>query len=218
MSFSPDSCLTSIFFTVLSFLTPEVLIIGDSAVGKSCLLLQFSDQTFSDNYVSTIGVDFKIRTIDIDGKQVKLQIWDTAGQERFQSITANYYHGSHAIAIVYDVTNRASFDNLRKWVSDVERLANPQVCKLIVGNKADLEDKREVRREEGQAFADNLGVPFLETSAKTSYNVRTMFVELCQAISRRMDKRPDWHGGNWQDDYIRPGTSVTQGGIVDKCC
>jgi Ras-related protein Rab-1A len=167
----------------------KVLIIGDSAVGKSCLLLQFSDQTFSDHYVSTIGVDFKIRTMDVAGKQVKLQIWDTAGQERFQTITANYYHGSHAIAIVYDITNRASFENLRRWMADVDRLANPQVCKIVIGNKADQEDKRQVRRDEGQTIADNLGVPFLETSAKTSYNVREMFHQMCLAISQRQGQR-----------------------------
>ena len=150
----------------------KVLIIGDSSVGKSCLLLQFSDQTFSDNYVSTIGVDFKIRTIDVNGRQIKLQIWDTAGQERFQSITANYYHGSHAIAIVYDITSRQSFENVRKWITEVDRLANPQVCKLLVGNKADLQDKREVSKEDGQSLADGLGIPFMETSAKTAYNVK----------------------------------------------
>jgi Ras-related protein Rab-1A len=123
--------------------------------------------------------------MEVNGKQVKLQIWDTAGQERFQSITSNYYHGSHAIAIVYDITSRQSFDNLRRWVVDVDRLGNPQVCKIVIGNKADLEDKRAVRRDEGQALADNLGVPFLETSAKTSYNVREMFNQMCLAVSQR---------------------------------
>ncbi|KAK8899975.1 hypothetical protein M9Y10_002298 [Tritrichomonas musculus] len=166
----------------------KVLIIGDSSVGKSCLLLQFSDQTFSDNYVSTIGVDFKIRTIDVNGRQIKLQIWDTAGQERFQSITANYYHGSHAIAIVYDITSRQSFENVRKWITEVDRLANPQVCKLLVGNKADLQDKREVSKEDGQSLADGLGIPFMETSAKTAYNVKDMFMSMCLAIQNRQGR------------------------------
>jgi Ras-related protein Rab-1A len=146
--------------------------------------------------VSTIGVDFKIRTMEVNGKQVKLQIWDTAGQERFQSITANYYHGSHAIAIVYDITNRQSFENLRRWVADVDRLGSPQVCRIVIGNKADLEDKRQVRRDEGQAFADNLGVPFLETSAKTSFNVREMFHKMCLAIAQRQGARLGGRGGS----------------------
>jgi Ras-related protein Rab-1A len=137
--------------------------------------------------------------MEVDGKQVKLQIWDTAGQERFQSITANYYHGSHAIALVYDITSRQSFDNLRKWIADVERLATPQACRIIIGNKADLEEKRQVKRSEGQAFADDLGVPFLETSAKTSFNVREMFKEMCLAINRRHGRPlagPE-SGNNW---------------------
>ncbi|OHT15521.1 Ras-related protein RABD1 [Tritrichomonas foetus] len=188
------------FIVCFFFLTSEVLIIGDSAVGKSCLLIQFADQTFSDNYVSTIGVDFKIRTIESGGRQVKLQIWDTAGQERFQSITANYYHGSHAIAVVYDITNRQSFENVRKWLTEVDKLANPLVCKLIVGNKADLEDKRVVSRSEGQNLADGFGIPFIETSAKTAYNVKDMFNQMCLAISSRQGnnrpnnttKIPDW--------------------------
>jgi Ras-related protein Rab-1A len=192
-------------------LIPEVLIIGDSAVGKSCLLLQFSDQTFSDNYVSTIGVDFKIRTLEVNGKQVKLQIWDTAGQERFQSITANYYHGSHAIAIVYDVTNRQSFENLRRWLADVDRLSNPKVCRLVIGNKVDLEDKRTVRRDEGQAFADNLGVPFMETSAKTSFNVREMFASMCLAVMKR--RQPELMSGGG----VTPPPNVRRRPITRLC-
>ena len=192
-----------------------MLIIGDSAVGKSCLLLQFSDQTFSDNYVSTIGVDFKIRTMEVNGRQVKLQIWDTAGQERFQSITANYYHGSHAIAIVYDITDRKSFENLRKWINDVDRLANPQVCKLVVGNKADLEEKRQVSREEGRAFADNLGVPFLETSAKTAMNVNQMFLQMCTAIANRQGTRPPQINES-NGSTFRRGLQI--GGRNRNCC
>ena len=177
----------SIRSTVSSFLTPEVLIIGDSAVGKSCLLIQFADQTFSENYVSTIGVDFKIRTMELDGRSIKLQIWDTAGQERFHSITSNYYNGSHAIAVVYDITNRQTFENVRKWMKDVTDLASPNVVKLLVGNKTDLEDKRVVCREEGEMLASSLGIPFIETSAKNASNVQEMFTEMCRAIARRQD-------------------------------
>jgi Ras-related protein Rab-1A len=127
--------------------------------------------------------------MEVNGKTVKLQIWDTAGQERFQSITSNYYHGSHAIAIVYDITNRQSFENLRRWIADVDRLGNPQVCKIVIGNKADMEDKRAVRADEGLALANNLGVPFLETSAKTALNVREMFDQMCQAINQRQGSK-----------------------------
>ncbi|OHT00329.1 GTP-binding protein ypt1 [Tritrichomonas foetus] len=166
------------------------MIIGDSCVGKSCLLIQFADQTFSENYVSTIGVDFKIRTLEIDSRSIKLQIWDTAGQERFHSITSNYYNGSHAIAIVYDVTNRESFDNVSKWISDVNNLANEHVCKMLIGNKVDLEEKRVVSFEEGQKMADSLGIPFLETSAKSTKNVNEMFTQMCYAIAKRQESIP----------------------------
>lgn len=153
-------------------------------------MIQFADQVFSSNYVSTIGVDFKIRTIEIGGRSIKLQIWDTAGQERFRSITSNYYNGSHAIAIVYDITNRETFENVNKWIADVNNLANPNVCKLLVGNKADLEDMRAVSYEEGQKMADSLGIPFLETSAKSTLNVNKMFIQMCNAIAQRQASLP----------------------------
>jgi Ras-related protein Rab-1A len=146
--------------------------------------------------VPTIGVDFKIRAMAVGGRQVKLQIWDTAGQERFQAIASNYYRGSHAIAVVYDVTDRASFDALRRWLADVERLAGPAVCKMIVANKCDLADRRVVAPEEGRAFADNVGVPYVEASAKTGQNVAQVFAEMCAAIAERQAPRgPQGPGG-----------------------
>lgn len=149
----------------------------------------------------------------MNGKQVKLQIWDTAGQERFQSITANYYHGSHAIAIVYDITNRKSFENIGKWLSEVDRLANPQVCKFIIGNKVDIEDKRVVSYEEGKAVADKLGVPFLETSAKTALNVQKMFIQMSSAIYERQ-------GNQMRNDNFGYGEphNLTGNKISNDCC
>ncbi|KAH0786694.1 GTP-binding protein ypt1 [Histomonas meleagridis] len=149
--------------------------------------MQFSDGTFSESYISTIGVDFKIRSATVNGKQVKLQIWDTAGQERFHSITSNYYHGAHGVAVVYDITNRESFEHTKKWVDEVEKIGSLKICKVIVGNKVDIGDKREVSEQEGKDFAETLGVPFIETSAKTSFNVREMFNNLCIAIDDRND-------------------------------
>ena len=194
----------------------KILIIGDSAVGKSSLLIQFSDQTFSDNYVSTIGVDFKIRSVTVENELIKLQIWDTAGQERFQSITANYYHGSQAIALVYDVTDRNSFDHLRKWISDVDRLAQKGVCKLIIGNKVDLADKRAVSREEGQAFADSIGAPFLETSAKTAQNVQEMFISMAKAIYIKQGRPKKAEHGGIDPWSLKPGQNI-QGNQACNC-
>ncbi|KAJ1619060.1 P-loop containing nucleoside triphosphate hydrolase protein [Pavlovales sp. CCMP2436] len=115
-----------------------LVLIGDSGVGKSCLLLRFADDTWMDSYISTIGVDFKIRTIELDGKTIKLQIWDTAGQERFRTISSTYYRGAHGIIVVYDVTNGHSFGSVTEWLAEINKYARENVSKLLVGNKSDL--------------------------------------------------------------------------------
>mmetsp|Transcript_43316 Transcript_43316/g.60163 ORF Transcript_43316/g.60163 Transcript_43316/m.60163 type:complete len:203 (+) Transcript_43316:176-784(+) len=165
----------------------KLLIIGDSGVGKSCLLLRFSDNIFTDNFISTIGVDFKISTIDVDGNKVKLQIWDTAGQERFRTITSSYYRGAHGIIVVYDVTVKKTFDNITKWLKEIETFAGQNVQKLLVGNKCDLEDQRVITAEEGQALANELGIPFVETSAKSRSNVTTAFETMARNIKYAKD-------------------------------
>lgn len=121
-----------------------MLLIGDSGVGKSCLLLRFADDTYTESYISTIGVDFKIRTIDLDGKTIKLQIWDTAGQERFRTITSSYYRGAHGIIVVYDCTDQETFNNVKQWLEEIDRYACDNVNKLLVGNKCDLHTKKVV--------------------------------------------------------------------------
>uniref|UniRef100_A0A452XJS9 GTP-binding protein n=1 Tax=Aegilops tauschii subsp. strangulata TaxID=200361 RepID=A0A452XJS9_AEGTS len=139
----------------------KLLLIGDSSVGKSCLLLRFADDAYVDTYISTIGVDFKIRTVELDGKSVKLQIWDTAGQERFRTITSSYYRGAHGIIIVYDVTDRESFNNVKQWLSEIDRYASDSVCKLLVGNKCDLVDSKVVDTEEAKFILDKLTCSFI---------------------------------------------------------
>ncbi|KAJ4757505.1 Ras-related protein Rab-1A [Rhynchospora pubera] len=168
----------------------KLLLIGDSSVGKSCLLLRFADDSYVDSYISTIGVDFKIRTVDLDGKTVKLQIWDTAGQERFRTITSSYYRGAHGIIIVYDVTEMESYNNVKQWLNEIDRYASDNVCKLLVGNKCDLVDSKVVATETAQAFADSLGIPFLETSAKESINVEKAFLTMSAEIKRRVASQP----------------------------
>uniref|UniRef100_A0A452XJJ5 Uncharacterized protein n=1 Tax=Aegilops tauschii subsp. strangulata TaxID=200361 RepID=A0A452XJJ5_AEGTS len=163
----------------------KLLLIGDSSVGKSCLLLRFADDAYVDTYISTIGVDFKIRTVELDGKSVKLQIWDTAGQERFRTITSSYYRGAHGIIIVYDVTDRESFNNVKQWLSEIDRYASDSVCKLLVGNKCDLVDSKVVDTEEAKAFAESLGMNFLETSAKEAINVETAFLTMSSEIKNK---------------------------------
>ena len=141
----------------------KIITIGNAGVGKSCLLLRFSDNTFTENYYSTIGVDFKIKTITLENsKTVKLQIYDTAGQERFHTITSSYYHSADGIAIVYDITNRDSFDSVNMWNSDVEKLAKKEACKLLIGNKCDMSHIRQITTEQGVDLSNALGMPFIE--------------------------------------------------------
>jgi len=166
----------------------KLLIIGDSGVGKSCLLLRFSDDIFTDSFISTIGVDFKIRTIEIGGSKIKLQIWDTAGQERFRTITSSYYRGAHGIIVVYDVTEQKSFNNITKWLKEIDTFAGPAVQKLLVGNKCDLEPDRAVTTEQGKELATKLNIPFVETSAKDSINVEQAFIKMAEDIKTKGKK------------------------------
>jgi len=164
----------------------KILLIGDSGVGKSCLLLRFADDSWTETHISTIGVDFKIKTLSIEGKTVKLQIWDTAGQERFRTITSSYYRGAQGIILVYDVTDKESFNNVKQWMGEIDRYACENVNKLLVGNKSDLADQRAVDNNTAKEFADSYGIPFIETSAKTAQNVEACFVQMATAIKNRM--------------------------------
>jgi len=174
----------------------KLVLIGDSGVGKSCLLLRFADDNFTDSYISTIGVDFRFRTVTIDKKTVKLQIWDTAGQERFRTITSAYYRGADGIIMVYDVTSPESFDHVEEWLSEVDRYANENTAKLLVGNKADLIEEKQVSEETAQRFADKLGISFLETSAKTATNVDAAFLTMAKELIKNREKTPGPAPGN----------------------
>lgn len=165
----------------------KILLIGDSGVGKSCLLLRFADDTFTDSYISTIGVDFKIRTLELDDKIVKLQIWDTAGQERFRTITSSYYRGAHGIMMVYDITDKISFNNIKHWMSEVERYSSKNAKTILIGNKSDIISKRQVEFEIAEQFAKEQEIPFLETSAKKADNVDEAFTQMARCIRKCMD-------------------------------
>ncbi|CAL4076860.1 unnamed protein product [Meganyctiphanes norvegica] len=166
----------------------KILLIGDSAVGKSSLMLRFTDNTYlhSDSYICTIGVDFKIKTVNLDGKIVKFQIWDTAGHERFRTITANYYRGAHGILVVYDSTDHRTFENVKMWLQEIDRYASENVEKLLVGNKSDLIDKRVVDFEVAKKYSDSLNIPIIETSAKNAVNVEQAFITMASNIKKRV--------------------------------
>ena len=169
-----------------------------AGVGKSCLLLQFTDKRFQHVHDLTIGVEFGSRMVSIDDKQIKLQIWDTAGQESFRSITRSYYRGAAGALLVYDVTRRDTFEHLASWLEDAKQHANPNMTIMLVGNKADLEHRRAVAKEEGAAFAEEHGLLFLETSAKTSANVEEAFIaaagKICEKIDGGLDVSNESYG------------------------
>ncbi|XP_034032355.1 ras-related protein Rab-8B-like [Thalassophryne amazonica] len=160
----------------------KLLLIGDSGVGKTCLLFRFSEDSFNTTFISTIGIDFKIRTIELEGKRVKLQIWDTAGQERFRTITTAYYRGAMGIMLVYDICNEKSFENIKNWIRNIEEHASSDVEKMILGNKCDMTDRRQVSKDRGEKLAIDYGVKFLETSAKSSLNVEEAFYTMGRDI------------------------------------
>lgn len=162
--------------------TLKILIVGESGVGKSSLLLRFTDDTFDPEQSATIGVDFKVKTFTVDGNCTKLAIWDTAGQERFRTLTPSYYRGGQGVIMVYDVTSRQTFSKLDMWLSEVETYATkPNIVRMLVANKID-KSNREVSREEGLAFARRHTMLFIEASAKTQDGVQCAFEELVQKI------------------------------------
>jgi len=166
----------------------KYIIIGDTGVGKSCLLLQFTDKRFQPVHDLTIGVEFGARMITIDGKQIKLQIWDTAGQESFRSITRSYYRGAAGALLVYDITRRETFNHLTCWLEDARQHSNSNMTIMLIGNKSDLEHKRAVSKEEGEQFAKENGLIFIETSAKTAANVEEAFINTAKKIYEKIQK------------------------------
>ena len=162
----------------------KFVVIGDTGAGKSSVLLRFADNAFQDSYMATVAVDFRHRTVTVNGESCKLQIWDTAGQERYRTITSAYYRGADAIVMVYDVTNQESIRHINDWMAEVNRYAAPDTCKLLIGNKCDLEQNRQVPYAEGQMLAKQFGLNYFECSAKSGVGINECFeelIELCYA-------------------------------------
>ena len=161
----------------------KILMLGDSEVGKSCFLMRYSDNVFVENYITTIGLDYKLKTIKLDsGKVIKVQLWDTAGQDKYRTIAKNYYKGSHGILLLYDITKISSFENIREWIQDIRQEVSPKSIIFLIGNKIDLTDQRKISKEQGEELAEEFKIPFFEASAKSGENVDEVFKALYEKI------------------------------------
>ncbi|KAJ3196646.1 Ras- protein Rab-6B [Irineochytrium annulatum] len=160
----------------------KLVFLGEQSVGKTSLITRFMYDTFDNTYQATIGIDFLSKTMYLEDRTVRLQLWDTAGQERFRSLIPSYIRDSSVAVVVYDITNRNSFQNTSKWVDDVRAERGNDVIIVLVGNKTDLSDKRQVSTDEGEKKAKEFNVMFIETSAKAGYNVKALFRKIAQAL------------------------------------
>jgi len=195
----------------------KLLMIGDSGVGKTCLLLRYANDSFSPTFITTIGIDFKIKNVDIQGTRIKLQIWDTAGQERFRTITTSYFRGAQGILLVYDVTDRRSFESIRNWISQIQQHADVHVNKILVGNKCDMVDEKVVSTAEGQKLASEFGIPFAEVSAKNDIKVDESFQSLAAAVKDRLIA--DGAGGPAKQSGLNLKAAQAAGANKNqKCC
>lgn len=189
--------------------TLKILIIGESGVGKSSLMLRFVDDTFDPEIPATIGVDFRVTSMSVDGNRVKLAIWDTAGQERFRTLTPSYYRGAQGVICVYDVASRSSFERLDHWMNEVDTYSTKgDAVKMLVGNKIDR-PSREVSREEGLAFAKRHRMLFIEASAKTREGVQCAFEELIEKVLQTP--------GLWESDRATFALSGDATGNASGC-
>ncbi|CAJ1456329.1 unnamed protein product [Effrenium voratum] len=171
----------------------KLLLLGDSAVGKSSLLMRFCESKFDANFVLTIGVDFKWKQVERDARKLKIQVWDTAGQERFRTITPAYYRAAMGVVICYDITDKASFEHIDYWLQQLDQHGDEGVQRVLVGNKSDLNENRKVTREEGEKLATQYNMKFFETSAKTGQEVDEAFLSIADDVvkQRYSDVQPN---------------------------
>ncbi|XP_067472594.1 ras-related protein Rab-37-like isoform X3 [Thunnus thynnus] len=170
----------------------KTILVGDSGVGKTSLLVQFDQGKFiTGSFSATVGIGFTNKVVDVDNLKVKLQIWDTAGQERFRSVTHAYYRDAQALLLLYDITSKLSFDNIRAWLTEIHEYAQKDVVIMLLGNKSDMAAERVVKTEDGEKLAKEYGVPFMETSAKTGVNVELAFLAIARELKHRATQQPN---------------------------
>lgn len=192
----------------------KIVLIGDPGVGKTCIVQRFKKGTFVERHGSTIGVDFTMKTLVVDSKKVKLQVWDTAGQERFRTITQSYYRSANAVVITYDITKKDTFKNVVRWTEDVKKYAPPNVLKLLVGNKTDISESREVSIEEARACAAHYGmIDVLEASAKDATNVENAFIRVATELKSRYE-----NGSHLQATIVEGDVILNSRKVDSKWC
>ena len=194
----------------------KILLLGDSGVGKSSIILRYIENNFSQNLMNSIGVDFKLKNIEVKGKKVKLQVWDTAGQERFRTITTSYYKGAQAIIVVFDLTDRDSFEHVKNWMSDVDKFAKEGVLRILAGNKCDLEHQRKISKDEGKELASKYGIQYMEISAKDTTNIDELFVSTTETFINRQAS-----GSNKTKTVEKQGIDLNKEEVQEKkrsCC
>ena len=170
----------------------KIVILGDTSVGKTCFFNRYVDNTFEEKTLGTIGIEYRLKNVQLEnGSTIKLQIWDTAGQERFNSISKSYYRGAHAIILIFSVTNKKSFENVKTWVNQIKEETNEKITLILVGNKIDLVDKREIMENEGEELANEFDINYYECSAKTGENINLAFNELIKKMVKKIDKTKD---------------------------
>ena len=190
----------------------KYIIIGDSAVGKSNILTQYVYEKFNEEFQSTLGVEFASKNVIIDGKIYRIQIWDTAGAENFRSITRAYYKNSICAFIVYDITQRNTFENVKLWLDDIHNQCPQTTLLVLVGNKIDLESERQISYEEGEDFAQKNNMYFFETSAKTGKNIENLFLKSVKTINERIQE--DFYDLKTGNCGIKVGNAVNTDNIV----
>ena len=191
----------------------RIMLLGDSNVGKTSILKRYCKNQFSESYISSVGIDFETKYIKVDEKTINLQIWDTAGQERYKVISKNYYNKSDGFIIVYDITNKSSFDSIVNWVEDIKELASNDNKNIILGNKCDLESERKINKEEGDNLAKKYNCQFFEVSAQNGKNIDKSFLCLVQSILKDVNNSYSSRRGSQIDKK-----SFSANNKKRKCC
>jgi small GTP-binding protein len=197
----------------------KILTLGDTMVGKSSIVLRFSEDKFDDNQFATIGIDFKTKYIKIGDSSVKVLIWDTAGQEKFQNIAKQYYKGANGVLLIYDISSRKSFERINFWLKELKennRIDELFIC--LVGNKIDLEEKRVISKEEGENYAKENNISFIEVSARTGKGINDLFFRVIKGAMDKVFSTIDIYEG---DDKVRLSSFLEKGEFTDKnkrCC